>query len=84
MGPGLLIGTVKATGRCDFGGTMLKFEDPNDGPRRHLSEDEQDLDEVLRAELDRLVSLLHPADGIPEERAGAQIQATRARSSVDK
>jgi hypothetical protein len=63
---------------------MLKFEDSNKGPRRPLSEDEQDLGEVLRMELDRLVSLLHPADAITEERAGAQIQATRARSSVDK
>jgi hypothetical protein len=35
-------------------------------------------------ELDRRVSLLHPADAITEERAGPQIQATRARSSVDK
>jgi hypothetical protein len=49
---------------------MLKFEDSNKGPRR--------------MGLDRLVSLLHPADAITEERAGAQIQATRARSSVDK
>ena len=48
---------------------MLKFEDPNKGPRRLLSEDEQDLDEVLRIELNRLVSLLHPADTITEERA---------------
>jgi hypothetical protein len=63
---------------------MLKFEDPNKGPRRLLSEDEQDLGEVLRIELNQLVSLLHPADTITEERAGAQIQATRARSSVDK
>jgi hypothetical protein len=63
---------------------MLKFEDPNKGPRRLLSEDEQDLGEVLRIELNRLVSLLHPADTITGERAGAQIQATRARSSVDK
>jgi hypothetical protein len=63
---------------------MLKFEDPNKGSRRLLSEDEQDLGEVLRIELDRLVSLLHPADAITEERARAQIQATRARWSVDK
>jgi hypothetical protein len=62
---------------------MLKFEDPNKRPRRLLSEDEQDLGEVLRIELNRLVSLLHPADTITAERA-AQIQATRARSSVDK
>ena len=62
---------------------MLKFEDPNKRPRRLLSEDEQDLDELLRIELNRLVSLLHPADTITEERA-AQIQSTRARSSVDK
>jgi hypothetical protein len=63
---------------------MLKFEDPDNGPRRLLREDEQDLGEVLRIELDRLVSLLHPADAITEERARAQIQGTRARSSVDK
>ena len=63
---------------------MLKFEDPNKDPGRLLSEDEQDLGEVLRIELNRLVSLLHPADTITEERAGAQFQATRARSSVDK
>jgi hypothetical protein len=63
---------------------MLKFKDPNKGPRHLLSEDEQDLGEVLRIELNRLVSLLHPADTITEERAGAQIEATRARSSVDK
>jgi hypothetical protein len=49
---------------------MLKFEDPNKGPRRLLTEGEQDLGEVLRIELDRLVSLLHPADAITEERAG--------------
>jgi hypothetical protein len=60
---------------------MLKFEDPNKGRRRLLSEDEQDLGEVLRIELNRLVSILHP---IPEERAGAQIEATRARSAVNK
>ena len=63
---------------------MLKFEDSNKRSRRLLSEDEQDLGEVLRIELDRLVSLLHPADAITEERARAQIPATRARSSVDK
>ena len=63
---------------------MLKFEDPNKGPRHLLSEDEQDLGEVLRIELNRLVSLLHPADTITEERGGAQIKATRARSSIDK
>ena len=63
---------------------MLKFEDPNKGPRHLLSEDEQDLGEVLRIELNRLVSLLRPADAITEERPGAQIQGTRARSSVDK
>ena len=63
---------------------MLTFEDPNNGRRRLLPEDEQDLGEVLRIELDRLVSLLHPADAITEERARAQIQGTRARSSVDK
>jgi hypothetical protein len=50
---------------------MLKFEDPNKGPRHLLSEDEQDLGEVLRIELDRLVSLLHPADTITEECARA-------------
>jgi hypothetical protein len=70
-GPGLIICTANATGRCN-------------GRRRLLPEDEQDLGEVLRIELDRLVSLLHPADAITEERAGAQIQGTRARSSVDK
>ena len=63
---------------------MLKFEDPNKGSRRLLSEDEQDLGKVLRIELDRLVSLLHPADAITEGHAGTQIQATRAGSSVDK
>ena len=63
---------------------MLKFEDPNKGPRRLLAGDEQDLGEGLRIELDRLVSLLHPADAVTEERARAQIQATPARSSVDK
>jgi hypothetical protein len=63
---------------------MLKFEDSNKGSRRPRSADEQDLGEVLRMELDRLVSLLHPADAITEERVWAQIQATRARSPVDK
>jgi hypothetical protein len=63
---------------------MLKFEDPNKGPQRLLSEDEQDLGEVLRIELNRLVSILHPADTATEERAGAQIEATRARSAVNK
>ena len=63
---------------------MLKFEDPNKSLRRLPPGDEQDLGEVLRIELDRLVSLLHPADAITEERARAQIQATPARSSVDK
>jgi hypothetical protein len=63
---------------------MLKFEDPNKGSRRLLSEDEQDLGKVLRIELDRLVSLLHPDDAITEGHAGAQIQTTRAGSSVDK
>jgi hypothetical protein len=58
---------------------MLKFEDSNKGSRRLLSEDERELAEVLRIELDRRVSLLHPADAITEERAGTQIQATRAR-----
>jgi hypothetical protein len=62
---------------------MLKFEVSNKGSRRLLSEDEQDLGEVLRMELHWLVSLLHP-DAITEERVWAQIQATRARSSVDK
>ena len=62
----------------------MKFEDPNNGPRRLLREDEQDLGEVLRIELNRLVSLLHPAGAVTEERARAQIQATPARSSVDK
>jgi hypothetical protein len=69
---------------CVWGELMLKFEDRNKGPRRLLPGDEQDLGEVLRIELDRLVSLLHPADAIAEERAGAQSQATPARSSVDK
>jgi hypothetical protein len=66
------------------GGTELKFEDRNKGPPRLLAGDEQDLGEGLRIELDRLVSLLHPAGAVAEERAGAQIQATPARSSVDK
>jgi hypothetical protein len=69
---------------CVWEEPMLKFEDPNKGPRRLLPEDVQDLGEDLRLELDRLVSLLHPADAITEERARAQIQATPARSSVDK
>jgi hypothetical protein len=63
---------------------MLKFEDPSKRPRRLLSEDARNLDEILRIELDRLVSLLHPADAITEARAGPRIRATRARSSVDK
>ena len=63
---------------------MSKFEDSNKGPRRLLPEEEQDLGDDLRIELDRLVSLLHPADAITEERARAQIQATSARSSVGK
>ena len=69
---------------------MLKFEDPNEGPRRLLPGDEQDPGEDLRIELDRLVSLLHPAnplhpaDAIAEERARGQTRATLARSSVDK
>jgi hypothetical protein len=60
---------------------MLKFEDPNKGPRRLLLGDEQDLGEDLRIELDRLVSLLHPADlfhpadAITEERARSQTGA---------
>lgn len=63
---------------------MLKFEDLPKGPQRLLLQDEQDLGEDLRIELDRLVSLLHPADAISEERARAQTRATPARSSVDK
>jgi hypothetical protein len=63
---------------------MLKLEDPNKGPRRFLPGDEQDLGEVLRIEVDRLVSLLHPADAVTEGCARDQIQATPARSSVDK
>jgi hypothetical protein len=65
---------------------MLKFEDPNKGPRRLLPGDEQDLGEDLRIELDRLVSLLHPADllhaadAITEDAPGAR----PVRSSVDK
>ena len=51
---------------------MLKFEDPKKGPRRLLPGGEQDLGEDLRIELDRLVSLLHAADAITEERASAQ------------
>jgi hypothetical protein len=47
---------------------MLKFEDSNKGSRRLLSEDEEDLGEV---ELDRLLTLLHPADAITEERVWA-------------
>jgi hypothetical protein len=62
---------------------MLTFEDPNNGRRRLLPEDEQDLGEVLRLELDRLVSLLHQLMRSPKN-VWAQIEATRARSSVDK
>jgi hypothetical protein len=63
---------------------MLKFDDPNKGLHRPLAEDEQDLGEVLRIELDRLVSLLNPADAVTEERVAAGIRAAPARSSVDK
>ena len=62
---------------------MLKFEDSYKGSRRLLSVDEQDLGEVLRLELDRLVSLLHQLMRSPKN-VWAQIEATRARSSVDK
>ena len=51
---------ANAIGRCDSmrpGGTELKFEDRNKGPRRLLAGDEQDLGEGLRIELNRLVSL---------------------------
>ena len=47
---------------------MLKFEDSNKRSRRLLSEDEQDLGEVLRLELDWLVFYFAPADAITEER----------------
>jgi hypothetical protein len=57
---------------------MLNFEDPNKGPRRLLSDDEQDLGEDLHNELDRLVFLLHPAGAVTEECAKARIQATPA------
>jgi len=63
---------------------MLNFEDPNNGPRRLLPGDEQDLGEDLHIELDRLVFLLHPAGAVTEEWAKAQFQATPPRSSVDK
>ena len=70
---------------------MLKFEDPNKGPRRLLPEDEQDLGEGLRIELDRLVSLLHPAsllllaDAITEERARARLERLRrVRRSISE
>jgi hypothetical protein len=58
---------------------MLKFEHPNKGPRHLLSEDEQDLGEVLRIELDRLVSLLHPADTITEECASRPLKKSLVR-----
>jgi hypothetical protein len=53
---------------------MLKFEDPNKGPQRLLSEDEQDLGEVLRIELNRLVSSLHPADTTPKNAPGLRLK----------
>jgi hypothetical protein len=61
---------------------MLKFEDPNYGPRRLLPGDERDLGEDLRIGLDRLVSLLQPADLLhpPKNAPGAR----PARSLVDK
>jgi hypothetical protein len=83
VGPGLLIGARRRPGDATWEEPMLKFEDSNKGSRLLLSEDEQDLGEILRLELDRLVSLLHQLMRLPKN-VWAQIQATRARSSVDK
>jgi hypothetical protein len=83
VGPSLLIGAPKAPGGATLEEPMLKFEDPKKGSRHLLSEDEEDLGEVLRIELNRLVSLLHQLMRSPKN-VWAQIQATRARSSVDK
>ncbi len=53
---------------------MLKFEDSNKGSRRLLSEDEQDLGEILRLELDRLVSLLHQLMRLPKNASGPRFR----------
>lgn len=56
---------------------MLKFGDPNKGPWRLFPGDKQDPGEALRIELDRLVSLLHPADAITEGPARARAEPLR-------
>jgi len=86
-GPGLFIGAANAIGRCDsmrLGGTDVEVRRSQQGPTASSHRTRARLGEGLRIELDWLVSLLHPAGAVTEERARARIQATPARSSVDK
>jgi hypothetical protein len=86
-GPGLFIGAANAIGRCDsmgLGETMSEVRRSQQGPTASSRRRRARLGEGLRIELDWLVSLLRPAGAVTEERARAQIQATPARSSVDK
>jgi hypothetical protein len=55
---------------------MLKFEDPNNGPRRLLPGDEQDLGEDLRIELDRLVFSILPTRS-PKNAPGPRFKRLR-------
>src|ERR1700722_7313385 len=70
--------------RCVWGGTDVEVRRSQQGPTASSRRTRARLGEGLRIELDWLVSLLHPAGAVTEERARAQIKASPARSPGDK
>jgi hypothetical protein len=60
--------------RCVWGEPMLKFEDPNKGPRRLLAGDEQDLAKASVSSSIGSSLFCIRADAITEERAGPRFK----------